>query len=703
MPASVTILNHKLCLSAEALRVCMGVSEASAMNTVKRGLHRYQAGESPHYASFPDTSDARRRWVVYESLPEITRQRVDHYYGPLDRLYVGQELPAAAKLAILPTDIADLQALGCPMRLAEAYATSAGWCRAIEKWDWKPLFNLKVDAYQVVLDLIVPLQLQGLRCTNSRVLIRKLAEWRIKGLASLVSKHIGNNHATVDSETRAWREEFLAFQYGQPIKPTIAQVARLYNEQAANRQLKPLCEERCRQILQRPRVKLLWLENRHGRQAARSLTESHVRTRRASRPDAMWGIDGTTVQLYSADGRFLKKEWYMVLVTDAHSRAIIGVALDRTEVAQVVLSAIYSAVKFGGFAPDFVQYDGGAANRGREVQEALGRIESHGIQGQPYNGKGRHTESMIGEFEQRVLRHLDNFVGGNITGRSLQSRANPDHLAWQLKEGKLPSPEAVQQQLRKAVAVYNNTAGPDGRTPREKYLGSIEGRRQLAEQVEADLFWTLRTGKDGHGYRYAERGIVMELRGQRYYFEVESAPGIQDRVWYEDNLDRRFYLKYNPLELDPTCVHLYDIASGEVWQARANRKHEFAQAPGEMQPGERSILNTRLADRSATLDEARAKREEMAERMRADHVPEASFELLHKDALNAAYANAELEQIEAHINGKAFAKTEARSARPPSKPQPTDLSHTPLRVDYDLIRRINEAEENDTEIDPNTL
>ena len=689
MPATVSLHQGHICLSADALAVCMGIPKEAADNTVWKGLSRNKLGETSHWQSFPTHSTGAaasswcRRCRSSRASGRSTTTAIFISAGRKD--WISEQAP----LLVEAGDVAAAQALGLGLRKAERAAISAGWARAILAWDFRAVYPVRDVAYQVVVDLLGPLKLYGLTVSHPRSLARKLIAFADQALSALVPASVGNSNAAVDAETSAWQREFLGVQYAQPIKPTLAQVTKLYNEEAKRRRLKTYTKERVRQILHEPATKLLWAEARHGRQAARALTETHVRQRRPERPDRMWGIDGTTVQLYSQDGRALKKEWYMVVVTDAYTDAIIGVAIDRTEVAQVVLSAFYAATQYAGYVPDFVEYDGGAANRGKEMQEALVRIGAHGIQGQAYNGKGQHTERVIGWLERGFLRGLPNFVGGNVTTRSLQSKANPDHLAYLLKDGKLPEARAISGQLRAAIVTYNHTGPHDVATPHARYMAQgHDGRRTLDEQTKADLFWTLRTGQDAHGYTYGPRGIVMEVRHRRYYFEVESAPGVQDADWYEHNIGTRFYLRYDPTQAEPLAIHLYDRVTGE-WCARAVRKHEFAMVPGDMREGERALLSERLDDRKAMLERAKVRLAVAKTNLAEQGIPEAGFQHLHKDALNRAEGRAEMDLL---LAGASF---EAPAPRPPAEDTTRRSPGSPMRIDHDLVARILEADDED--------
>lgn len=613
------------CLSVCALADAMGIDKTSAINTIKKGLERYRAGDTDSWKHFPDPKDSRRVWISYDHLPHVTQLRVDHFYGNLQRQYYERALHKEAMELVSSEDFEWFHALQLfSIQQSGHLAEACGWLRLISpKGWWRDRWDTKSEAMQAAVWAIQARDIYGLRVSSPATLYRRVRKWQKEGRRSLVSKKFGNNNAGKVDDPKTVVSRLIDL-YASPLKPTFETVTEIFNREATDHNWPQYTVERVRQILNKPDNMRKWIVARHGVNAARALTEGSIKRKRPEYPDQLWSVDGTTVQLYSADGKQMIKEWYYVVVVDAHSDCVIGRGLGATEKQETVLRALKQAVSKSGKAPRFIQFDASKANLSDQVQNLLKGLKTVGIKSQPYNGKGKYVERVLGRIEQGFMRHLPNFVGGNVTAPSLNSKANPDLLKLLLKSNRLPNLEQIPDQLDLAIDTYNNTViKVRGATPEDLYAKADERRRSVEYLTQVSLFWIKRRKPA----RYTKDGLLLEIDGNRIFYEVQSEPGIEDYEFRKHHLGDRFWVRYDPECYDE--VNLYD--DNDRWMATAGMKHEFDAIPTE---GNHAKVLRRLEDRKRYLLEGLLAREDAREEMEALGAEELNYEMIHKDALN---------------------------------------------------------------------
>lgn len=604
-------------------------------------IQRSNTGQSPFWRVRENTSDGRLRWIAIPSIGQKLLEDIERRFGPIWYQVLKELLPPQVERMIQPFDMEYFLERKLSTEQARHLARACGWCRrlSVRKWwhDWRgiepPLKG--VDAWKHAARIITEEALYNFRPGSGRWLRARVRQFMKDERAALVPRKKGNKNAAKGGRLRQKAIARMIDLYAAPIKMSVDEVASVYNHEARERGWPLFSAERIRQILYQPEHKVQWVASRHGVNAARGLVEPSLRRRRPAHPDALWSIDGTTLQLYAQNGKRVKP-WYVVLVTDAYSDAIIGYGLGTTETADVILRALRMAAERSGYAPRVVQYDGATANLGHEVQQVLNAMGSLGIQAQPYNGKSKYVERVIGRLEQGVLRHYPNFVGGNITGRSLDARANPDLIA----SIELPSPGEVVRQFEQAVEVYNNKPGKKGTSPAQRYdAPRPDDLPKLEYLTLVSIFWVERR----QPLRYGKDGIVMEVNGERHYYHVVSEPMVEDVEFRKAHLGDRFWVRYNPDDLRE--INLYDYDTRE-WIATAVQQHEFGALPHEWEEGEGTALRKNLENRRALVEDSIEAAERIRRLMSEEDLEEASFELLHKDELNGIQSAFEEQLIE---------------------------------------------------------
>jgi transposase InsO family protein len=320
----------------------------------------------------------------------------------------------------------------------------------------------------------------------------------------------------------------------------------------------------------------VWFQSRHGKVAAMNTLMPQAVRREVSRSNALWSHDGTPVQLYYIDDDgSIRSSLYLYVVTDAHSRAIIGHSLGHLENYRIVVGSLSDAIERTGYVPDQLQYDNGSSSNCDAVQAFQNNMSMVHFPCQPRRARPKYVESILGMFQTLVLRQESNFKGANITARSLDNRTNPEHMEF-LKKNKhlLPSFSQIKEQVTALIEKYNNLAtGRDefgrriGESPMSKYNSALEGSRKLNYFEKLSLF-VVSVAKP---YKYGVRGIERKIDGQKYYYIVpDDENNTTDFKFQRLHAGESFTIKIN-LE-NPDFIMLFDSQDRFVAQARDREK-----------------------------------------------------------------------------------------------------------------------------------
>ena len=325
----------------------------------------------------------------------------------------------------------------------------------------------------------------------------------------------------------------------------------MYNDWADIIQKPNMTVSAVKKYLNQPKIKRVWYYSRHGKLAADNEMQQLINRERPSFPDALWSIDGTATQLYyvDSDGK-IKSDLYIYFIADACTGAIIGHSVAYTETTGLVVEAFGSAINTYSNKPYQIQYDNSSANQSGFVQSLMTNMSRVHFPCEPYKGRGKYVESIIGHFQQRVLRKRENFKGGNINVKSLNSVANPELLAeWPKNKERLPSMTEVIDELGKAVQEWNtrgekrNSFGRFvGQSKIDKYVNTAHEKRvQLNYFDKLSLFMA----EMPKPYPYGTEGILIELDKKKYKFRVPDGDGIGDFIFAAEHLGEKFTVRLN--------------------------------------------------------------------------------------------------------------------------------------------------------------
>lgn len=395
---------------------------------------------------------------------------------------------------------------------------------------------------------------------NLRVLLRNADDYKREGIRSLMHAGIGNvNREKADTHCHAKLIELASNQ----TKISWEDVAMFFNGWAVENNKPKLTVSSIKQYLNTPKIKKVWYYARHGKLAGDNELQSLMNREKPSFPDALWSIDGTTMALYYKDenGKMIS-DLYAYFVTDAHTGSILGASIAYVETADMVSEALITAINTYENKPYQIQYDNSSANQAHVVQSLMSNMTRVHFGCEPYKGRSKYVESIIGHFQQRVLRRMKNFKGGNVDVRSLNSMANPELLTILKKNPEmLRTRDEVIEDFHKSIADWNargekrNSFGEFiGESKIARYNSIQHEKRQKLNYFDRISLFMVEL-KDT--YKYSTQGICIELYGKQYHFRVPDSDNVGDFMFANEHLMEKFKVRIN--RQHPELCSLYEI------------------------------------------------------------------------------------------------------------------------------------------------
>lgn len=256
-------------------------------------------------------------------------------------------------------------------------ARAAGWLRLWRRMDVKSArkygFTSIREVQEEMFKQCLNEQMKGFvkfpkAINNERVLDRKAREYAAEGLDCLVAGYFGNvNREKMNGQTHA----ILMQLAGEQVKYSFEDIGLMYNEQAPGLGLPKMTVSAIKQHLNMPKHKKVWYYMRHGKLVGDADMQPMIDREPISKPDMLWSLDGTTMQLYYKkrvkDSRGNEKwkvmsDLYAYFVTDACTGAIIGYSVAFSESSGMVIEALQNTVDKWGYKPYQMNYDNSSAN-----------------------------------------------------------------------------------------------------------------------------------------------------------------------------------------------------------------------------------------------------------------------------------------------------------------------------------------------------
>lgn len=588
------IHNNILCVTVDELEKC-GVNRRAYMD----GLYQQRKGL---VYCWEHHKDGRKVYIHYDSLRNDYKLLITNIIcgGVEPRLWLknkesellNEQLEnlcdnLANMVEIDPKEIKSLTESGLyTPQDVQRIARAAGWLRLWRRMDVKTArkhgFKSVKEVQNELFKRCLNEQPKYVRfpkpITNERVLDRKAREYVTLGIDCLIGGYFGNaNREKIDSKVHA----LLMTLAGNPIKYSFEDIGLIYNSDAKENNLPRMTVSAIKQHLNKPKNKAIWEYARHGKIAADLLVQPQIDRLPVSRPDALWSLDGTTMQLYykDANGK-VRSDLYVYFVVDVYSSAIIGYSVAFEETTNMVAEALKMAIDTYGYAPYQLQYDKGSANVSGAIKGIMNNMSRVHFPCAPHSGNHKYIETYIGHFQQRVLRYHEEFKGGNITTQSLNSQANPELLKSLKNDDKLKTEQEVIELFEDAVKTWNgrgekrNNYGEwVGESKGERYLHEHADRKKLNYFEKISLFMS----EQPKPYPYKNQGITVTVGGVTRKYIVPDLDGIGDFEFSRLHLNESFNIRINPLA--PDFITLW---KKDKCVATAHEKEKYAACVADM-------------------------------------------------------------------------------------------------------------------------
>lgn len=395
---------------------------------------------------------------------------------------------------------------------------------------------------------------------NPKRLRIKLEDYIEYGYDEILSGKWGNQNTRIITEEVG---EWLVAKWSARVPKVVVSIEQLhaiYNQEAdkRNREADKVVWKKIkssvaiRDYIYRPDIQELWYAARYGELAYKEERTRQHKTKLASYRDSLWYSDGTKLNFYYQDANGNTKTANVYEVMDVYSECFLGYYISRTEDFEAQFFAFKMAIQTSKCKPYEIRFDNQGGHKKLESGSFLSTITRHGINTQPYNGKSKTIESAFGRFQAGYLKEEWYFTGQNITAKKKESRANMEFILANLKN--LPTLERVKEVYLEKRMAWNNDPHPGTGIPRiEMYRTSTNSKAQEVDFLDMITMFGITTEKPS---AYKSSGITIEVKKQKYEFEVLDENGKPDTDFMRRNIGRKFYVRYD-LE-DMSVVSLYE-------------------------------------------------------------------------------------------------------------------------------------------------
>ncbi|MEA4981444.1 MAG: transposase family protein [Paludibacter sp.] len=551
-----------------------------------------------HNSLLPKYKELIKNVLCNKTEPELWLKAQDEIKNNSVLKAIENQLPGLVKIDSIELKTLMETKLYSPTQ-AHQLARAAAWLRLLNEYDVKRVRSIGYKSsdefrelvFKHILNEQIAHESQALirwkknvPITNLRVLLLNAVEYKKYGIQCMIHKGFGNvNREKADAQVHAKLIQLAS----ERVKYSFEDIALMYNDWADESGKPNMTTSAIKAYLNIPKVKRVWYYARHGRLAADLEMQPIIQRDAPSFPDALWSLDGTTTQLYYKDDKGkMQSDLYAYFVTDAHTGAIIGHAIAFAETSELVTEALKNALDTYNNKPYQLQYDNSSANTSAAVRGMMSNMSRVHFPCEPYKGQGKYVEGIIGHFQQRVLRKMENFKGGNVDVKKLNSKANPELLS-ELKANpeRLPSFQQVIDDFRTAIEEWNNRG--EKRDSFGRWVGESKITRyttiQHEKRVKLNYFdrMSLFVMDYKEARKYTTNGITIELNKNKYTYIVPDHDGIGDFAFMNEHLGEKFEIR-----LDVSKPQMITLLQKGIVVAYAYEKERYASCVADMKPGD---------------------------------------------------------------------------------------------------------------------
>lgn len=431
-----------------------------------------------------------------------------------------------------------------------------------------------------------------------------------KAIISWYSRMSGTN---IDDVWHFYKREYK--QYGWPCIDSVDTISSYLND---------------------PRIKILWYAAKHGKVAASRNIEPKFSRIKATFPDALWGGDGTRIDIELQDGSgnwipSLDIYWFF----DSYSGKITGYAIGKGEKSTLVQSAYKNAIRNTGHLPYQIYYDPGKANVSKEVEGLFDKTTRVHFPHEAKRPEPLRTESFTKQIQNQVMKFVESWTGGNITSKN---KANPDTLTELRNSGKIPTVEQLEETVKEIIQVWNQSTWKRDESRDQIYFSTENEKRRKVDQADIiELFMVKRRTP----VKYTQHGLKLQIDGQEIIYTVQDEKGSFDYSFYTKYLDRSLDIYYDNDNLDWIALEYKGKRIGI-----ANLKPKFKEALADFVDGDKQKLDEAIDRRRKYSKEIQKMYGSIIDECESEGISKMDFQTVFKDDLNDAH-----DTVKARLNG----------------------------------------------------
>lgn len=420
-------------------------------------------------------------------------------------------------------------------------------CRMSSRLNWDGIYN-ECEALRLQYGHTLP--------TNTARLRDKIRQYQAEGYECLISGKLCNSSAM--KITPEAGRQIIALKRSRFPRRTNAQIFEEFNRIAVEKGWKPLkAVSSLVQFLSRPEVEVMWKDVEIGEYALNMKTRRQNKTIMPKLRDSIWYGDGTKLNLYyrvldSNRGGWKLATTSVFEVVDAATECLIGYHISPNENFEAMYEAYRQAIEFAGHLPYELVFDQQGGSKRLDAQDWFERIATLSRHTAPGNAPSKSIELLFNHFQSQVLYQNINFTGQNITARMERSHVDMEFLLANVE--KLPTYQEVCQIYAECRRTWN--AMPHSKTKEarmEMYMSQVnDATVVVTEGMKKNLYMV----KSNKPVKVTNHGIVIQIKNEKFTYEVVDANGMPDLNWLHKNLNRGVHVEYDPH--NPTAdVRLY--------------------------------------------------------------------------------------------------------------------------------------------------
>lgn len=446
---------------------------------------------------------------------------------------------------------------------------------------------------------------------NPRRLQEKLQDYKAEGYASLISKKFANtNSIKITEEVGRWLVARWSARVPEIL--TLEQLHVEYNLKAETMQgWEPLkVSKTIYDYLNQPEIEEQWYAARYGELAYKEKFGRQHRRKPLTQRDTIWYSDGTKLNYFYQDENGKTRTCNVYEVMDAYSECLLGYHISDTEDYEAQYFAYKMAIQVAGHKPYELKYDNQGGHRKLESSDLLRNLARHAVATAPYNGKSKTIESAFKRFQESYLHKEWYFTGQNIESKKLESKGNMEFVLGNQK--KLPTLDEIKVVYAKRREEWNNA--PHFRTKisrAEMYRTSVNDKTQAVDWLDMISIFGITTQKTS---TYKASGLQIEVKREKYAYEVLTADGMPDMDFYRKNIGRKFFTRYCPDDMSIVSLYEQDATGGMRFVTMAQTFIEIEGALQNQTGADLSFIRTiEHANKNMRIDSERTRNELLAE------------------------------------------------------------------------------------------